>query len=114
MPAKGTLEEGYLEDLLVGHQLFFQSAPKLNDPYDCLPALFADFTPARAKALFERALRKEEPGLSDAACAAEVRRRIEVFDFESVKTPAFQENAIDIFKACREDMAVYCLTARAD
>jgi hypothetical protein len=114
MPEKGTDKEDYLRVLLVRHELYFQAAHRLNDPYDCLPAIFSDFTPDRARALFERQIQRDIPNLLDADRVAEVERRIAGFDFKHVGTPAFQLGARDAFKEQRERMAVYCLTARAD
>ncbi|RVT93390.1 DUF2971 domain-containing protein [Sphingomonas crocodyli] len=114
MPGEGTQEESYLRDLLVGHKLFFQAAHKLNDPFDCLPAIYTAFTPDRAKMLFERHIRSETPDVTDADCAAEVERRVTCFDFSLVGTPEFQLGARDAFKEHREVMAVYCLSARVD
>ena len=114
MPEEGRLENEYLRDLLVSHKLYFQAANRFNDPYDCFPAIFTDFTPERAKVLFERQIKRESPDLSDADCAAEVVRRIAAFDFKLIETRDFQLGARDAFKALREGMAVYCLTERVD
>lgn len=114
MPRVGTDEEGFLRDLLVCHQLYFQAAHRLNDPFDCLPAIYTAFTPDRARRLFEKQIRREAPEIADADCAAEVERRVANFNFDLVGMPEFQLGARDAFKEQREGMAVYCLSARID
>lgn len=114
MPVKGEKEEKFLREFLIGNNLFFQAAHKLNDPFDCLPAIYTAFSPDRARKFFERRVRYEMPDVTDADCQAEVQRRTDRFDFSIVDTPGFQIGARDAFIKYRERMAVYCLSARVD
>lgn len=114
MPAAGSEEEGYLRDLLIGHQLFFKEAHKLNDPYDCFPAIYANVTPERARLAFTRQLKRLAPDLDDQAREVEVEKLLANFDFDAVNTREFQSGARDAFKEQREVFAVYCLSTRND
>lgn len=106
-------ESLWVERTICHHEIYLGSPEQFNDPFDCLPIFDMAYTEAQLRALAQRVITQNRPGICQAELESEIERFLSAasgFD-PSAASGHMRQAHIDQVKSV---LGVYCVADKSD